>query len=481
MILKRLSILAVHVLPFGAGAVWAKERVVCPWSLSATGSLSVADGNSESLAYSLQLLGEYEGELYDARLGLDHFFAENDTVESSNSTKFHEQLSRDLDEHWYLSHYGSVLTDAVADIDYRIDTSIMLGRHLLQEEKATLSLEFGPGYAWERKGKMSEQYMTARLSQRFEYLFSREVKLWQSLSWTPRVEDAADSVYELELGLENKLNSSLSLRTFIRHRVDTAPALAQGRSDTALLVGLHYSFSGEQDLPSPGSDVSNAVLGTGLATDDAWESTAALGLTFNRGNADKTGFKLNWASEYTGEERELSWEFAYHFAEDAGQTSTDRLHSRLQLNRELRDPLYLGMAAGFLRDDLADIGYRFTPSALLGRKLVEQERTRLDLEIGPMMSFEQTGNGYGQYPSLRLVERLRHRFSNKLRLRQSIEATSALDEPERYVLASKLALETKLNCHLSWRWELESRYENLPVNGRAHHDLLFTSGVALNF
>ena len=98
-----------------------------------------------------------------------------------------------------------------------------------------------------------------------------------------------------------------------------------------------------------------------------------------------------------------------------------------------------------------------------------------------MMTFEQTDDGYDQYPSLMLAERLRHRFNDRVSLKQSVVVTSAFDEPERYSLASKLALDTKLNSHLSWRCELESRYENLPVNGRDHHDLLLTTGVALSF
>ena len=91
------------------------------WKFSGTGSLSAADGNSESLAYSLQLLAEYEGEIYKGRVGFDHFYAESNSVESSNSYKLHEQFSRDISELWYLSQYVSALKDEVADINYRID------------------------------------------------------------------------------------------------------------------------------------------------------------------------------------------------------------------------------------------------------------------------------------------------------------------------------------------------------------------------
>lgn len=484
MFLKRFSapaqLLSLFVLMTPSAALAESES---PWDLSAAASLSAADGNSESLAYSLQLLAEYDGELYDAQLGLDHFYAEKGSVESSNSIKFHEQLSRELTQYWYLSQYGSILNDAVADIDYRIDTSVLLGRHLLKSEKAKLSLELGPGYAWEQKGGESDHYMTARLGQRFEYRLSEDVRLWQSFGWTPRVEDLSDGIYELELGIENRLNGALSLRSFVRHRVDTAPAAGQDRSDTALMMGVNYEFGGGDDVAeSTGPDVTQALLGSALsASDQPWETTAAFGFTLNRGNADKTGIKLDWSSDYITEQRELQWELGYHYADDAGLTSTDRLHSRLQGNRQIEGPYYIGTALGYLRDDLAAIDYRLTPSILLGRRLIFTDRTRLVLEAGPMMTFEQTDDGYDQYPSLMLAQRLKHEFNDRVSLKQSVVATSAFDDPERYILASKLALDTKLNSHLSWRCELESRYENLPVNGRDHHDLLLTSGVAWSF
>lgn len=477
MTYRRFSVLTFLI----ASASWAADEADSPWSLSANGSLTAADGNSESLAYSFQLLARYDGELHDAQFGLDHFYAEKGSVESSNSTKLHERLTRDINDDWYIGQYGSALTDEVAEIDHRIDTSIMLGRHLLKSDKASLSVELGPGYAWEQKASGSDHFMTARLSQRFEYRFNKEVRLWQSFGWTPRVEDLSEGVFEAELGLENKLNSALSLRSFVRHRIDTSPAGGQGRSDTALMVGLGYGFGGSDEPDAAAADLGNAVPGNAVAPDDGWETTAAMGLTLNRGNSDKTGLKLDWDSEFSDEQREFIWETGYHFADNAGQTSADRLHARLQGNHQLEGPVFLGVSLAFLRDDLADIDYRISPGILLGRRIIDNDRTRLVVEAGPTMTIEQTGDGYGSYPSVMIGERLKHRFSDKVSLKQSVVATSGFDEPERYTLSSRLALDTKLNSHLSWRVELESKYENLPVQGREHHDLVLTSGVAWTF
>ena len=476
------------VVVAGTPVLWAGEDkeggdADAPWKLSATGSLSAADGNSESLAWSLQMLAEYSGEVYDARIGFDHFYAESNSVESANSYKLHEQLTRDLNEDWYLGQYASALTDAVADIDYRFDTSFLLGRRLLDGEKAKLSVELGPGYAWEEKAGDGDHYMTARLGQRFEYQFTEDVRLWQSLAWTPRVEDPGDSVYELELGIENRLNGRLSLRSFVRHRVDSDPAAGSGRGDTVLLVGFNYDFSEDEDQDEAvGPDLRPLWLGNALGLKDKnWITTASIGLTFNRGNADKTGLKLGWESDFTSEDLEIDLELDHQMAEDGNRTSTDRTSSRVQINRTLKDPNYVGFAIGFLRDDLADIDYRLTPSVVFGRNLIKNERTQLAVEAGPRYTLEQTGQGSDQLLSLLLAQRLEHRFSERVSLDQSFEVASAYEDPEDFTLAAKIALDTKLNDHLSWRWQLESRYENQPVSGRDHHDLIFTSGVAASF
>lgn len=453
------------------------------WQLSTAGSMAVADGNSESLAWSIQLLAEYEGEIYDARIGFDHFYSSSNSVESSNSYKLHQQLSRDLNENWYVSQYASALTDAVADIDYRIDGSFLLGRHLLQSEKAQLSLEFGPGYAWEEKAGDDNDYMTARLGQRFEYQCNDDLRLWQSLTWTPQVEDFSNSVVEFELGLENRLNGRLSMRSFIRHRVDSDPASGSGSSDTALLMGLKYAIgNGDEVNCTAGTDFRTGWLSKAIGSGDSdWVTTVAMGLTYNRGNADKTGLQFDWESDLHTDDLEIGWELDHQIAEDGGRTTTDRTSSSFQINWIDEDPDYVGFALSFLRDDLADIQYRISPSLLVGRYLIKDERIQLSLELGPRYTVEQTGQGWDDYFSLLMAQRLEYKISERTSLDQSIEISTPFDEPDDYTLATKLALDTKLNDKLSWRWELVSRYESLPVIDRDHHDLLFTSGVALSF
>lgn len=453
-----------------------------PWKLSAAGALSAADGNSDALSYSLQLLGIYDTEEFEARVGFDHFYAEEGSVVSSENYKLHQQLGKPLNESWYLSQYASALNDSVADIDYRLDGSLSLGRHLLRTDRVRLSIEAGPGYAWEKKGGISENYMTARLAQRLEIQLSDEARLWQSLAWTPRVEDPGDAILEWEVGLENRLTNALAFRTFVRHRVDTAPALASGRSDTAVMVGLKYEFAGEEeDLPAPQPDPAGALLNAALGLEGDWQTSAAFGLTLNRGNADSAAVALDWTSDYNSQDWELAWELGYDYAEDKGQTSTDRVTARLQGNRYLDGPVYLGAGLGFLRDEPAAVEYRLTPSVVIGRALIRNERTRLAFEAGPELTIEKTGNGSDLYPSLRVAERFRHRFSERISLKQSVEATAAVEDAERFILSSKLALDSKLTESLTWRWELESRYENLPAAGRDHHDLLLTSAIAVSF
>lgn len=456
-----------------------------PWELTSAASLALADGNTESEAWSLQVLATYFKDPYEASLGIDYFYSANDGVRSADRIQLHEQVSRSLAGPWYVSQYGSALQDQVAEIDHRVDASVLLGYRLLNTERARLSIEAGPGYAWEQKAGVSEDFATARLAQRFEYMFNEDVRMWQSFGWTPRLEDLSQGIIELDAGIEMRINAHFAMRTFLRHRIDQSPSTSSGKGDTALMVGLSYDHEGVK-APKPSQQVGRKTLlkvksGGVASPDEGWDHTAAFGLTVNKGNADKMGTNVSWDSEYNSEERDFIGEIDYLFTDENDQTSADRLSSRAQYNRYLDGPAYLGAAAGFLRDDLADIAYRATPSLLAGYALIKNDTTKLALEAGPTLTVEETGGDRDQYASLRLAQRLKHRFNNRQVLRQSLVGMSEVGDAENYTLVAAISLDTELTGNWIWRVAGECQYENQPVIGRERRDLLLTSSVAVKF
>lgn len=478
--MKKLLIPALS-LPLLANLPAAEEN--SPWEFTGAAGLALSDGNSDSVAYSLQFLGSYMKDGNEAYLGFDYFYAEDGGIESTDSLKIFAQYNHDVSDRWFIGEYGSYYQDSIANIDYRIDGSVLLGYRAIKRDKMKLTFEAGPGYAWEKQGRTSSNFVTLRMAEKFEYQFSNTSKLWQSLSWTPRADDPSDSVVDFELGLETRITNKMSLRTFLRQRYDDTPATGNGNNDTSLLVGLAYDFSG---LPEPEEGASGRrtlLPGEEKAPEkkDGWISTAALGFSLKKGNSDKLGYNLAWNTLYRDSEREFFFDLGYNYSEDNGSTSTDRLSSRIQYNRYLSKRFYIGGVLSFLRDDPADIDYRLTPAFLAGYSVIKNSTTNLSLEAGPSYTFEKVGGIGDDYASLVAAERFSHQLTKRVALKQSVVYTAELSDFENFTTIAALAVDTKMSDRLIWRLGAEYSYENTPAANRQRHDTLVSSSIAVKF
>lgn len=474
------------LLPLLIVALSAVEPALCEdeqgWEVTGAVGLSYADGNSDSVAYSVQVLASYLDDRNETYLGADYFYAEDGGVASTDRFKLFAQQNRRLDERWHVGAAASWQRDDVAGLDRRIDLGVLAGLRVIDGERASLIVEAGPGYAWEDQGRMSRGFATLRLSERYEYQFTELTKLWQSLTWTPQVDDFSDYLIDFELGLDTRITDRWSLRTFVRHRIDSTPAAGRGRSDTSLIVGAAYDFGGLGEVEEsggrrslmPGEDEESA-------TTEGWSSTAAIGLSLAKGNADSLSARLDWNSAFRGAEREFFFDLSHAFAENNGATSLDQTRSRLQFNRYLGDRFYVGTSVHYLRDGAADIDYRVTPGVLAGYSLIKNDRTRLAFELGPAYTFEKVGRNRSDFTSLVAAERFRHVFNDRVSFEQSVVYTAELEDLENFDLAAGAALDTRLGGRLIWRLGATWLYENQPAAFRQHHDLSLTSSLAVRF
>jgi putative salt-induced outer membrane protein YdiY len=458
----------------------AKES---PWEITGAAGLSVSDGNSDSVAYSVQFLASYLKDGEEAYFGADYFFAEDGGVESTNSLNLFGQYNHDLNERWYVGGRGSYFQDEVANIDYRVDAGILLGYRVINQERMKLSFEFGPGYAWEKQGVSQSDFATLRLAQRFEYQISKTSKLWQSLAWTPRADQLSDGLIEFEAGLETRVTRQMSLRGFLRHRYDDTPAAGRERSDTALLFGLAYDLGGLPEPDEAGDGRRSLMPGEEDAGEDekGWTSIAALGFSLNQGNSDRLGYNLAWNSVYREAAREFFFDLGYNYSEDNKTTSTDRLASRIQYNYHFDGPMYLGASIGYLSDELAAIDYRAIPALLAGYSLIDEKKTSLAFEAGPSYTFQKSGGISSNFASMVAAERFSHTFNERFSLKQSLVYTAELADFGNSNVVASAALDTKLRDRLIWRIGLDYNYENQPASGRRRHDTLLTSAVAMKF
>jgi putative salt-induced outer membrane protein YdiY len=136
----------------------------------------------------------------------------------------------------------SALSDEIARIDYRILAGPGLGHYLVRNDIWTLSSELGAAMLTENVENSSESYMVLRAAQNFERKLNDHARVWQTLEFLPRAEDVDSYLLNAELGVEARLNGSLSLRVVLQNKYDSTPASDRKNNELTIISGISYAW-----------------------------------------------------------------------------------------------------------------------------------------------------------------------------------------------------------------------------------------------
>lgn len=212
------------------------------WESSAALGFTLSTGNSETLLGTADFNGTKKWDAYEWIVGANLTYGENDGTKNADSQRILTQLNWLVSERAFAYGRVEAMRDTIADIDYRIPLSVGMGYYFIKNKDTFLSAEVGPGFVLEKKGGNSDTYMTLRAAERFEHKFNENVKLWQSLEYTPQVDDFDNFQVVAELGIEAKLSKALSLRTYIQDTYVNKPAAGRKDNDAKLVTAIAYKF-----------------------------------------------------------------------------------------------------------------------------------------------------------------------------------------------------------------------------------------------
>ncbi|MDB4435973.1 DUF481 domain-containing protein [Akkermansiaceae bacterium] len=452
-----------------------------PWEVTGAAGFSATSGNSDSIAYHLQLLGTYEHEKNEAQLGIDYFGAENDDVETTKSFRAFAQYNRLFSDRFYLGLNGEFLADQIADVDYRYKFAALAGYYFVKNDATSLSFEAGPGYSWQQEGGVSDSLATMLFAQHFKYKFNANTKLWQSISFGPRANDFSDHILRGEIGVDLRVNEHWALRTSLRHQIDSTPAAGRQKDDTALLMGFSYALNG---FPEPKAKGRISLIKKRKASQSAplgWTTTASAGISYSSGNSDSSHYHLALASAYREAKNEAFYDLAYTFGENDSIASEDRLRATARYNRVRDARNFIGTSIGFLRDDLADIAYRASPAITAGRYLIKSDDLTLSIEGGHAFTFEEVAGTSDSYFAFIAAERLSWAIDDRTTLKQEIVANISGEDSDNFTLVATAQLETAFTQNLNWMIGLEYLFDNQPAAGKGDEDLTLKTGLTIRF
>lgn len=133
--------------------------------------------------------------------------------------------------------------DRFAGIDHRYDSSIGVGREIVQTVRQTLSAEVGGGYIKEdRLGSPNEDFASGRAAFRYSLKLSPTSDVFQMAEYISNLEDGDDYRVNTETGLVASINTFLSLKTAYQWKRVNKPPDGFEKDDTLISTALIVNY-----------------------------------------------------------------------------------------------------------------------------------------------------------------------------------------------------------------------------------------------
>ena len=229
----------------------APAKVVDAWDKSLSAGFNLTRGNSQTVLLTLGLAAHREesnGDIIDLssafNFGQDNS-AKNANGDSTTRNDFRASGRYDhlLDERWYAGVGSSVLTDQIADLNYRVTVDASPGYYLVKNADYAFRVEAGPSYIFEKsKGGDTNNHFAPRLAEKFDWTISCTSKVYEKAEVLFDLADSKNYLVNAEAGVESALSSSLALVVSVRNVLNNEPASGRDKNDlqttSALKVAL---------------------------------------------------------------------------------------------------------------------------------------------------------------------------------------------------------------------------------------------------
>ena len=450
-----------------------------PWDVKFDAGLDLSSGNTDSLYIHTGLNAERIREWDELYLSGSFNYGELEGENNTQDIYASAQYNKLLTERLYFGLRSDFLYDDIAELDYRVTVTPLLGYYIIKNERTRLSVEAGAGYLWEKQSDVTDSYAVATFGERFETQLTPGLKFWQTAQFTPRIDDFSDYTFIGRAGIETTLSERWSLLTYVEDRYDSRVADGIEKNDLGLYASLSYALTRANEV-APLSGSKNP--GRGSSNSSPWDVSLSSGLGVTDGNTDTllVTADLNARGDFGDREVLLGAGGAYGEVED--EVNAQRAYGFAQYNKTIAEPYYVGARVDYLYDEISLVDYRVTPAALLGVYLIKNETTTLAIEVGPGYTFEKlSGEAADSYFSVYFGERFNHKVSDRLSIYQSLTTNLDTTDTDNYVHDFRAGFDVALTERVSWRTGIQNIYDNQPADGAEENDFLLSTGFGINF
>jgi putative salt-induced outer membrane protein YdiY len=213
------------------------------WSSSATMGLTVAQGNVDSVLATGKIASERKSPHNDLTLGADGAYGQVSGVDNVNSVHGCAQNNYTfIDNTWYGYGREDALHDAMANVEYRVTSSIGAGYYFIKNKVTTFSTEAGPSFETEKLDDITHNYPTARIAENLEHKIDDHARVWENIEFLPPLTFPDAFLINAEVGVETPLTKTLSFQTYVQDNYANVPAPGFKPNDLKLVSGLALKF-----------------------------------------------------------------------------------------------------------------------------------------------------------------------------------------------------------------------------------------------
>jgi len=213
------------------------------WTSSFDLGASFTSGNSENLFVTASLTVDKEfGNQNEFFANITYAYGKDEDTTTTEEILLTASWKKLFDAKNYTGLRLDGRHDSLADINYRIGLSALIGHYVLRDEEKQFSLETGLGHTWEQQGGVDKSFVNLYLGERFEIWVTDYTRVFQSLSFFSPVDDFPDYRLIGELGLETYLSQDLSFKVFVQDKFENTPAIMREQNDFKVISGISYKF-----------------------------------------------------------------------------------------------------------------------------------------------------------------------------------------------------------------------------------------------
>lgn len=218
------------------------EKPKDAWAVTLALGVSLTSGNSDTSLYTADALGVKKWEQNELSLHAFGSYGKNDGEQNVGNAGFGAQYNRLFGDRWYAYGRFSAFEDSISDIDYRFTVGAGAGYYFIKNEKILLSGEVGPGYIWQKLGGVTDDFVTLRVAQKFEYQITKTAKVWEGVEYLPQVDDFGNYILNSVVGIESGIYKNVKLQVRAMDTYLSRPAAGRKSNDLQVTAGIAYSF-----------------------------------------------------------------------------------------------------------------------------------------------------------------------------------------------------------------------------------------------